>query len=55
MTRRQDEILNLVAHADRVGMTPTEWLEVCTPPPTPEPPTAEEWREAILSTVSESR
>ena len=46
-------LAGLVACADRVGMSPTEWLHVCEQGGTVAPPTPEEWREALLSTLEE--
>ena len=45
--------INLVPLADRVGMTPTEWLALCDHRGI-RPFSPEEWRDAVLGTVNEA-
>jgi hypothetical protein len=49
------DAMQIVDRAAQVGLSPHEWLSLCTcnqaSASAPVPPSPEEWREAILSTV----
>lgn len=45
------DLMGLLDETARVEMSPWERLAVLTPSSPPAPPTAQEWREAMLSTV----
>lgn len=50
---RGNDLLDLVARADRVGMSSEEWVSVCASADL-QPLDAEEWREAMLSSSGEA-